>query len=374
MPSAMQGHYAPIDVLWSAEHDGTTLNEIVESGISWDTAFTIEPAGAGLGVLKNFYYKTVAPPKGTFKIDRALLQRSDKGMLFLDLATGAKVVQQEAIAAAAASYTVNLATALVSILEVRLNTSLVILREGLDYTVNYVTGVVTFTAVLPEAATIRYLASSRKLQNFLINGGFEDAITNIWIGFGTGTVARNTANAYVEGNALAVTPAAINDGVQYNISTNLQPGRQYRVRGWAKAAAAEVLAGFWFDGTTDQAMAVVSGATLTTVFTPFEFTFTPTKAIVPNLKIKDTKASPALFYIDQLQLLDDTTATNPTVGGNIMDQGLSTPFTFNLVGKRMWDGVVVHKLMKCAINKIGNKSGKQYAETVDGMFLEYITE
>ncbi len=372
MPGVMQGHYSPADVQWVVEHDGTALAEI--QNVAWDYDPSTEAAGAGLGLLKNTYYKTTAAPKGSWKMSRWLLQRSDKGMLFLDLATGSRYVVQEFIASGVSTYTVSLNTALVSIQEIRLNTSLAILREGLDFTVNYLTGVITFAIALPENATIRYLASSRKLASYLVNGGFEDAITNIWIGFATGTVARDTANAYVEGNALKITPTATNDGAQYNISLTLQPGRQYRFRFKGKSAGSETISCFWFDGTTDQPM--TGSATLAATYTTYEFTFTPTKAIVPNLKIKDTKAvSPSVFYIDEVALLDDTTGNNPTLGGNVMDAGLAAqPFTFNLIARRVLDGVTAFKLIDCSVSKVGYKSGKEYGEDISGDFLDLITE
>ncbi len=372
MPGVMQGHYSPADVQWVVEHDGTALAEI--QNVAWDYDPSTEAAGAGLGLLKNTYYKTTAAPKGSWKMSRWLLQRSDKGMLFLDLATGSRYVVQEAVAVAATSYTVTLNTALVSIEEVRLNTSLATLREGLDFTVNYLTGVITFAVALPEAATVRYLASSRKLASYLVNGGFEDALTNVWTVVGTATLARNTANAYVEGNALAVTPAAVNDGAQYNISLTLQPGRQYRLRFKAKAAAAETLVAKWYDGAALQTMTPAS-VTLTTSYATYEFTFTSTKATVPYLQIIDTKVGPGLFYIDEVALLDDTTGNNPTAGGNVMDAGLAAKaFTFNLIARRVLDGVTAFKLMDCSVSKVGYKSGKEYGEDISGDFLDLITE
>jgi hypothetical protein len=222
---------------------------------------------------------------------------------------------------------------------------------------------------------VRYTARTRFLQQYLVNGGFEDSLTNIWTGFATGAVARDSANAYTENYALKCTPGVTNDGFQYNLSLNLFPGRQYRVRGVAKGAAAEVLGGFWYDGSTDQSMAVVSGATLTTTFTPFEFTFTPTKSVVPNLKFKDSKASPGIFYVDNMILIDDTTGTNPMIGNNPMDAGLAvTPFTFNVIVRRASDGTTIRKYLKCAFDKQEEGSGKTYSEKLSGMFLDVITE
>lgn len=371
------GHYGPEDLQFILEHDGTVLAEI--NDVQWGLDPKVEPGGAGIGDLKNKYYKTMGPAAGSWKINRNVLQRSDKGMLFLDLLTGSSAVQEEAIAASAATYTVNLNTAMVSILEIRLNTSLVVLREGLDYTVNYVTGVITFAASTPEAATIRYLVSTRKLQQTLINGSFEDALTNIWTLVGTATIARNSvaANVLTGSYALAVTPAAVGDGFQYNISQNLYPGRQYRVRMWMKAAAAETIQPFWYDGTTDQAMTPATLAALTTTYAAYEATFTPTKSVVPNLKFKDSKTGPGLFYVDQIQMFDDTTANNPTIGDNPMHGGLNQPFTFNIIARRVVDGVTVFKLMRCAITgKLDYKGSSKaiFTEDVSGDFLDIIRE
>lgn len=345
MPSQI-GHYGPSDVQFLLEHDGTVLAEVAD--VSWGLDPKVEAGGAGVGDLKNKYYKTMGPTAGSWKMSRALLQRSDKGMLFLDLLTGSSAIQEESAAAAATTYTLSLATALISILEIRLNVSLVVLREGLDYTANYVTGVITFSVALPEAVTIRYLASTRKLQQLLVNGSFEDALTNIWTIVGTATIARNNvaANVLTGNYALAVTPSATGDGVRYNVSQNLYPGRQYRVRLWAKAAAAETLQLFWNDGTTDQAMSPATLAGLTTTYAAYEATFTPTKSVVPSIAIKDSKAGPGLFYIDQIQLFDDSTGNNPTIGDNPMDSGRSQPFTFNIIARRVGDGATIYKLMR----------------------------
>lgn len=373
MSGIQQGHYSPADIQWFVEHDSMLipLAEIENGGVSWDFDPMIEPAGKGLGILKNSYYKMIDAPKGSGKISRAHLDRGDNGMLFVDLAQGDKYIIQEAIAASSATYTVSQNTGFVGIIEIRLTTSNVVLREAVDYTVNYVTGAITFVQSTPEAGVIRYQSTARKNQNLLINGGFEDALGSTWIAVATATIARNTANAYVEGNALGVTPTATNDGVQYNVTTNLQPGRTYRLRLKAKAAAAETLVAKWNDGTTDQSM--TGGATLTTTFATYEFTFTATKAQAANIKILDSKVSPALFYIDEVALLDDTSGSSPSLGVNPMDAGLAvTPFVFNLVGKRVPDGAIIHRLMKCAVDKTAFKSGNAYQEAIDFLFLDYI--
>jgi hypothetical protein len=372
MSGSQTGHYGPEDIYYQLEHQGLTLVELDPGGgISWDFDPAIEPGGAGLGQLKNTYFKVTGPAKGSGKMSRKFLDRADNGYLFLDLAQGDQNVQQESIAAGATTYTVTLNTSLISILEIRGNTTQRVMREGQDYTVNYSTGVITFAAATGEISTIRYLSSAKKAANLLINGGFEDALTNIWTPLGTATIARNSANAYVEGNALAVTPGAQNDGFQYIVTTPLLTGRTYRLRFRAKAAAAETLAATWFDGTTDVAMTPAS-VTLTTSYAVYEFTFISTKNSTNLIKIKDTKVSPALFYVDEVQLYDDTSGSGPTLTTNPMDAGLAvSPFIFNIVGRRTVDGVVAFKLMKCAIDKLSYKSGPSYSEDISFQFLEF---
>ena len=71
---------------------------------------------------------------------------------------------------------------------------------------------------LPEDATVFYLTTTKRGQQYLFNIGFEDVLTNVWIPFATATLARNStaANVLSGTQALAVTPAAQNDGVQFN--------------------------------------------------------------------------------------------------------------------------------------------------------------
>jgi hypothetical protein len=374
------GHYSNADLRYVIEHDGTELLEL--NDFSHDIDVPVEAAGAGLGIQKNTYYKTVGPPKGTFKINRNKFARLDKGNLFLDLARGSSVIMQENIAAAATTYTVVLNTALVTVLEVRDTLSNTVYREGLDYSVNYTTGVITLAQVVATAGllTVRYIASSRRLQQFVVNGGFEDVITGTWIGAtGTSTVARSSvaANVYAENYGLAVTPTVITtDGVQYNLPIIFQPGRTYRLVFMAKAAAAEVMIASWYDGSVQQSMTAVSGQTLSTTYgTPVIFTFVPTKSIITNFQIRDSKASPAIFYIDNVTITDDTTTTNPNIGNNPMDDGLAVaPFTFNIIERRVLDGVTTRKFMRCALDKVSEKSGKEYKEDISGNFLDLITE
>ncbi len=371
MSGSQVGHYGPEDLIISIEHNNLSLLEMDNGGLSCDFDPAIEAAGAGLGSLKNTYFKVTGPVKGSGKLSRAMLDRADNGYLFIDLIQGARVVMQEQIASGATTYTPTLNTSLVTILEIRGNTTNNVLREGVDYTVNYATGVITFSAATGEISTIRYLSSAKRAPNLLINGGFEDALTNIWTPLGTATIARDAANAYVEGNALKVTPAATNDGVQYIVTTPLLVGRTYRVRLRGKSAGSETIGITWFDGTADVALTPATN-TLAASYAIYEWTFTATKNSTNLIKIKDTKVGPGIFYLDEVQLLDDTSGNNPTLATNPMDGGLGVPFTWNIVARRAVDGVVAYKLMKCAIDKLSYKSGNKYQEDISFQFLDYI--
>ncbi len=363
---AMNGHYAGGDIQWYVEHLGTTiLKEIETVDWSWDTSQ--EAAGAGLGDMKNRYHKSTGSPKGTFKMKRALLTRADGGGVFLDLLAGSQLIHQEPIAASSSTYTVTLSTSLVSIHKIQLQTNKVILREGVDFTVNYLTGVITFAAALPEAAIVYYLSPSKKNPNLVVNAGFEDVLTNVWSAQGS-TLLRDTgANAYVETYGLKVTTSAGGtDGVKYIIATPLQPGRTYRLRFRAKGTAAETLVPTWNDGSSDVAMTPAS-QNVTATWALYEFTFVATKALLVNIFVKKSSLTANPFWLDEVQLVDDTTlATNP------MDEGLGVPFVFNILGKRMGDGTIVHRLLGCAAAKIGAKGAmKAYSEDIDGNFLDY---
>lgn len=370
------GAYGKGELRYEIEHNGVVLAELMS--VDFNVKDSVEPAGEGVGILKNYYYKHTAAPKGGGKISRSYFTRGDNGKLFSDLLTGSRLFIQEPLASALATYTVGLTVNLVSILEVRLLTSQVVLREGIDFTVNYVTGVITFAVVTPEVGVIKYLAANRKGSQFIYNSGFEDVLGSTWTAVATATLARNNtaANVFTESWALAVTPSAANDGVQYNVSTNLVPGRNYRLMIRAKAAAAETLQGKWYDGTTLQTM-TGGPATLTATYALYEQTFVASKAVIPYLQIIDTKVSPGLHYIDEVKLIDDTftaVAGPPTWASNPMDAGLAVPFQFNILERRINDGTVVGRLNKCVVDQWSVKSGKLFSEDVNFQFLEYIGE
>lgn len=365
---AQVGHYAPGDLLWRLEHLGVPLIEIdTPGGVSWSVDPKVEATGKGLGILKNTYYKTVDAPDGTFKIGRAFMQRADGGGIFADIASGSKLVIREAIAAAATTYTAGVTSGFISIYEIRLLTSNVVLKEGVDYTVNYLTGVITFAVALPEAAEIAYLATSKKNANLLLNGTFEDPLGATWVVVAGATISRSTTTPYAGTYSLLVTPAATGDGVKYALATPSYPGRTYRLRFRAKGTASKTLGATWNDGTTDVAM-TPTNISLSATWTAYEFTFAATKGTIVNIIIKDVTATPAAFNLDEVQLFDDTVITSP------MDAGLGVPITFNMYGYRIIDGQRVVTLQGCTLDKLDFKSANAYHEDVSGKFLNYVYE
>src|SRR5262245_11311126 len=115
-----QGHMGGMDALWYAEAYSFSLPLLELSGIKWDFDLKAETGGKGLGIAKNWYAKTVDAPEGSGTINRKELARADGGLIFLDLAAGAKYIHQEGIATAATSYTPSLVAAMISILGIRL--------------------------------------------------------------------------------------------------------------------------------------------------------------------------------------------------------------------------------------------------------------
>lgn len=365
------GHYAPGDIEYLIEHDNTVLLEVNDFSFDFDGG--MEPGGAGLGDLQNTYHKRVKAPQGSWSLDRNMLQRADKGQLFLDLLKGsAYIVTDEADAAAA---TLTLSEALVSLLQVQERTSGTIWEEGVNFTVNYATGVITFVSTVPVGGVeIKYLTTTAhmKSQNLIQNGQFEAAITNIWTAFATATVLRTSTAAQVRTGTygLSVTPAAQNDGTQHEPNITVIPGVTYRFRFWAKGTAAETILAYWEDGAGVVAMSVVSpagGALVGADWNEYDFTFTPDESTILNVIIKNTHADKHVFYLDDVYLGENA----PTP--NAMD-GQRLPFQFNVIARRVVDQVNVAKFVGCAIYNQGGKSGSAYGESVKGQFLNLETE
>lgn len=365
------GHYAPGEVEYLIEHDGSILMELDDFSFDFDPG--METGGAGLGDLQNTYHKRVKAPKGTWSITRKALQRADDGELFRDLVKGsAYIVTDEADAAAT---TLTTSETLVSILQVQERTAGTIWQEGVDFTVNYATSVITFVSTVPAGGVeVKYLTTTAhmKSQNLLQNTGFEAVITDIWSAFATGVIARTSTAAEVRIGtyALAVTPAAQNDGVQYDPNFTVIPGRVYRCRFWVKGTAAETILAYWTDAAGTTAMSVVSpaaGAIAGADWNEYDFTFTPDESTVLNIIIKNTTAVPHVFYVDDIYVgLND-----PTV--NPMD-GQRLPFQFNVIARRVVDGVDLWTLKQCSLYGLGVKSGTAYTESLKGEFLDIETE
>ncbi len=365
------GHYAPGEIEYLIEHDNTVLLEIDDFSYDFDAG--MEPGGAGLGDLQNTYHKRVKAPKGSWNISRKALQRADKGQLFLDLLKGsAYIVTDEADAGAA---TLTLSETLVSVLQVQERTSGTIWEEGVNFTVNYATSVITFVSTVPAGGVeIKYLTTeaSVKSQNLIQDGQFEAAITNIWAAFATATVVRTSTAAQVRTGTygLSVTPAAQNDGTQHEPNITVIPGVTYRFRFWVKGTADDTILAYWQDAGGVVAMTLVGPTDSKIVgadWNEFNYTFTPDESTILNVIIKNTTAVPHVFYLDDIYLGENA----PTP--NAMD-GQRLPFQFNVIARRVVDQVNVYKLSGCSIYSQGVKSGNAYAESVKGEFLNIETE
>ncbi len=365
------GHYAPGEIEYLVEHDGSVLMELDD--FSWDLDPGMESGGAGLGDLQNTYHKRVKAPKGTWSINRKALQRADDGQLFMDLLKGsAYIVTDEADAAAT---TLTTSETLVSVLQVQERTAGTIWTEGVDFTVNYATSVITFVSTVPAGGIeVKYLTTTApmKSQNLLQNTQFEADITNIWEVVATATVARTSTAAQVRTGTygLAVTPAAQNDGVAHTPNITVIPGKVYRMRFWVKGTAGKNVLAYWTDSGGETAMTVVSpalGAIAGADWNEFDFTFTPDESTVLAVTIKTTAAAPDVVYIDDVYLGENA----PTV--NVMD-GQRLPFQFNVIARRVVDQVDIYTLKGCALYGLGVKSGTAYTEALKGEFLDIETE
>lgn len=365
---AQIGAYGHGEIEYLVEHNNIVLLELDD--VKWKFGFSLDTGGAGLGRETNTYHKRKGPPKGTWSMKRSLLARADNGALFMDLAKGsAYIVTDEADAAAA---TLTTSETLVSILQVQERTSGTIWVEGVDFTVNYATSVITFVSTVPAGGVeVQYLTTTAhmKSDNLINNGQFEEAITDIWALFATATVVRTSTAAQVRTGTygLSVTPAAQHDGVSYVPNITVIPGRTYRFRFWAKGTTTETILAYWEDGAGVVAMTPVSpaaGALSGADWNEYDFTFTPDESTILNIHIKNTTAAPHVFYMDDVYLGYNA----PTV--NALD-GQRMPFQFNIIGRRVLDGVTVFKLKKAAIYNLGGDAGAPYKESIDGEFLDY---
>jgi hypothetical protein len=360
------GHYAPGEIEYLVEHDGDVLLEVDDFSFEFDAKMS--PGGAGLGRLKNYYHKRTDAPEGSWSMSRKALSRADNGQLFMDLLKGSAYILTEYVDAAASSHTT--AETLVSIIHVRTRSGGVYWEEGVDYTVNYATDTITFVSTVPSGGLeVKYITTEAHLaaQNMIQNGGFEEALTNIWEAVGAGcTVSQDASNYYVGDYGLKVDVSAQNDGCKHIEDIVVVPGRTYRLRCWIKGTSGDTFKAQWTDssGTADMTLVSPSGGQLSgSAWTEFNWIFTPDEETVQDVRIINTKATPSDFYVDEVYLGENEPVINPLDGQHY-------PFTFNVIGRRVVDGVTVFKLKGCAVYSLGLKSGEAYTESISGQFLD----
>ncbi len=357
------GSYAKGELEYLLEHLGVILTEIQD--FKYDVDIPKVATGSGLGDLHNKRFKRTGAPKGTWSISRNMLSHAEGGETFLDLMAGSETVIQEAIAISSATFTPG--QTLVSVLEVK-GASGAIYEEGTDFTVNYLTGVITFTATTTEASVIKYLSTDAAWlgQNLISNGGFEVEDSGVWQAISC-TFARAAASAYVGSYGAALTAInATGDGLQYLPDITVVPNRVYHFSFWAKAAAADDCQVTFTDAGGAVAMTAVGSAALfSTSWKLHEFTFTPDEATILSIEIKNNDGAPgATLDIDQVRLAENAPSVNPMTGGS------SYGFSFNVIIRRKDDGVTVRKLIGCEVFKFGGSSGDTYKDDISGEFVD----
>lgn len=359
------GSYGRGEIEILVEHDNTVLAEIQDFKYDFDVPKVA--SGSGLGDLKNKRFKRTGAAKGTWSMSRNMLSNADNGDLLVNLLSGSAHIISEAITISSATYTPS--QTLVSILSIQYNTSLTLLEDGVDYTVNYATGVITFTTATAEAATIMYLSTDADLtgDNMVQDGGFESDTTNIWSAVSC-TFARSTTSPYVGTYKGALT--AINaqgDGLQYDPNIAVVPGRTYRFSFYAKAAAADACQVQWTDASGAASMTPVgTAATFSTSWKLHEFTFVPDDATILTIQIQNNAVAPgATLDIDEVWLRENAPLVNP------MDAGKSFGFTFNVVARRVEDGSQVARFIGCEAFKDSGAAGDIWKEDISGEFLDY---
>lgn len=160
--------------------------------------------------------------------------------------------------------------------------------------------------------------------NHAVDGSVDNALGTNWQAIG-GSVARSTSVIYDTSGSVAATTGVANRGVYNNLANGITPAvsTQYRVAFYARG-----------DGTNNATIAVNysrdGGTTLTacqdyntqtaqaaafTLITCF-FTTDGTTPTAPQLRITQTGATPATFYVDALNVtLNTNNASNVQIGG-----------------------------------------------------------
>ena len=297
-----------------------------------------------------------------------MLKQADDGDMFLSLLAGAGFLHQEPIAAAATSHTVEFTSTLVHVFEVRYVTSNLVLTEGLDYVVNYATGVITFqmSGGLAEASEVIYMSTSYRSPNLILNAEFEESITNLWDGVAGGSIARSTTSPYLGTYKGLITRAAANDGAEYTTDFTVHSGLEYTVRVAALGTATETMAEQWGKSGPTWTAASPATSALAATWGIHTYTFTPDVSTLIGLRFIVTTSSANPFSIDYLYLGLSDPVVDP------MD-GYADPFLFNLVARRRADNAVVAKLRGCCAYTGGFGSGgvgeDPYGEDISGQFL-----
>jgi hypothetical protein len=162
-PSARTGSEVKVVI----RHDSVDLLEV--SDVEYKVDRKGRPGGAGLGHPKNRYHK-YGVPQGTYRIAKSWLNASEQADLFADLIAGVTAITTESFASGANSHTC--ANSPVSILAVVITggDAWDILYEGDDFTVNYATGVVTFTEATSESGKVMYLTDASGTDDDALDG------------------------------------------------------------------------------------------------------------------------------------------------------------------------------------------------------------
>lgn len=361
----MQGSYTGAELEVVIVQDALDLVEV--SDVDYSIDLKGRPGGSGMGKPANWYHK-FGSPEGSFSISRRMLAKADQGGAFLSLVAGAAFIQQETIASASATYTPTFA--LQSILCIRYVETGLRLIEGLDYTVNWATGVITFTPALVAVANIAYMSDAAGIRgkNLLTNGNMEDDLSNTWNGAGTGVIAQEAgaANVYRGLYSAKCTPSVTNDGLLHITDFAVRPGRVHVLKFRIKGTSADTIECRWEDaaGYTSMGAAAAIGSA---DFVLKELELTPDDPIVKNVEIRNTTATPHAFYVDDAYCAEKSPVLDP-VGGDMF------PFVFDIIWRRRSDGVTVRKLKGCAAYNMAGKSSEgetAATEDISGGFLSY---
>ena len=160
--------------------------------------------------------------------------------------------------------------------------------------------------------------------NHAVDGSVDSALGTNWVAIG-GSVARDTSVIYDTSGSVAATTGSAGRGVYNNLANGITPAinTQYRVSFYARGDgtnAATIAVNYSRDGGTtltacqdyNTQTAVAATFTLITCYFTTDGT-TPTAA---QLRITQTGATPATFYVDGLNVtLNNNNASNVQIGG-----------------------------------------------------------